>query len=85
MFELLLGLFGSLYYGTKISSEKAALKAYDKSSKARLVWHDERLATWKNQVIDKALQEDLTDFIADPRKYDKVWEEVQSVYQQLPC
>lgn len=84
MFEFFLALFGSLHYGTKISSERAASKAYDKSSKARFTWHDERLRKWQEQVIDRALEEDLKNFIADPCNYDKVWEEVQSAYQQIP-
>ena len=84
MFEFLLALFGGTYYGAKILGEKAELKAYDRSFKSRMEWHNAHQTLWQQQVCDRALEEDLEYFIADPANYDKVWEEVHSAYLQMP-
>ena len=84
MLDILFALFGGAYYTAKIVSDKSATKEYNRQSKARFAWHNERVERWKEQVIDRALEENLTNFIADPYNYDKVWEEVQTAYQRIP-
>lgn len=84
MFEFFIALFGSLYYGDKISAERAEVKKFDKASEDRFLWHDQRQQAWKQQVCDRVLEENLKNFIANPQNYDKVWEEVQEAYQQMP-
>lgn len=39
---------------------------------------------WRELVADKALEEDLTDFIGNPANYEKVWDEVHDAYLQMP-
>lgn len=84
MFELFLALFGGAYYGAKIASDKAALKAHNMGIDAVIAWRKDRVEKWAAQVADHALQEDLAYFIADPQNYDEVWKEVHDAYQQMP-
>ncbi len=84
MIEFFVALFGSLYYGDKISAEKSEVKKYDRVSEDRFLRHDQRQQAWERQVCDRALEENLRLFIADPQNYDKVWEEVHEAYLQMP-
>lgn len=83
MFEFFVALFGGVHYGGKILAENAEVKRFDKSSAERIAYHNQRLQLWKSQVSDRALEEDLKFFIADPRNYEKVWEEVHAAYLQM--
>lgn len=84
MFEFFVALFGGVHYGGKILAESAEVKGFDKSSRSRIVNHDLRLQEWKSKVYDRATEEDLKCLIADPRNYEKVWEEVHEAYIQMP-
>jgi len=84
MFEFFVGLFGGVHYGGKILAESAEVKRFDKSSAEMLAYHDQRLRLWTNQVSDRSMEEDLKLFIADPRNYEKVWEEVHEAYLNMP-
>ncbi len=84
MIELLIALFGGMYLCARIASDKSTSKAFDRSMEKRNAWYTERQEQWREQVTDRALEEDLSYFISDPANYDKVWEEVHAAYQQMP-
>jgi hypothetical protein len=45
---------------------------------------EERMAKWKAEVCDPALEEDLSYFIRDPYKYKEIWSEVHDAYLHMP-
>lgn len=65
-------------------SDRAAHKAATLSSNRRIEWHTKRAMEWKELVSDRALEEDLSYFIADPQNYDAVWDEVHDAYLHMP-
>lgn len=88
MFEFFLALFGGAYYGTKMKSDKASAKAYDKASKERSDGHEARLCDWESKVVDRSLEDALRNFIllsvSSDEQRKTVWEAVHSAYMQMP-
>lgn len=88
MFEFFLALFGGAYYGAKIASDKAALKANNRASETRLEWHENRVCNWEKQVVDRVFEEDLRNLIlsslSSDEKHKEVWEAVRAAYMQMP-
>ncbi len=88
MIELLIALFGGMYLCARFASDKSASKAFDRSVEKRDAWHTERQKQWESQVYDRALEEDLRNFIVEALSSkeirEKVWEEVNEAYMQMP-
>lgn len=84
MFEFFIALFGGAYFAKKISSEKSSAKKISKKTEEDIAWHTHRKQLWEMQVSDRALEEDLTYFIADPKNYGDIWEEVSDAYKHMP-
>lgn len=82
--ELILFIILALILFVRIGSENSAAKIADKRIARSISWFRARQQAWQEQVSDRALEEDLKFFIADPRNYDKVWEEVHEAYLQMP-
>lgn len=68
----------------RIGMDKSASKSASRLSSHRIEWHKERIEDWRKLVSDRALEEDLANFIRDPQNYDEVWNEVYGAYLQMP-
>lgn len=84
MFEFFVALFGGIHYGSKVLAERTIAKRTEQSYEARWARHQNRLVSWSLNVAAPSLEEDLSHFIADPRNYEKVWDEVREAYLQMP-
>lgn len=76
-------LFGGVLFA-RIGSNKNDTKKANRASEHSLEWHKERLEKWREAVTDRALEENLADFIGNPENYAEVWAEVQAAYQEMP-
>ncbi len=82
--ELILFIFLGVVLFVCIGSDKRDVREASQNTEKRILWFEERQKSWRELVSDRALEEDLRYFIADPKNYDAVWEEVRSAYSQMP-
>lgn len=76
-------LFGGVLF-TRVGVDKSETKKAHQAANQRMDWHRARIEEWRELVADKALEEDLADFIANPANYEDVWVEVQDAFLQMP-
>lgn len=76
-------LFGGVLFA-RVGTDKSETKKANQVADQRLSWHKARLEAWRELVADKALEEDLADFISNPANYDDVWAEIHDAYLQMP-
>lgn len=63
---------------------QGAQNAVIRSGKTRgEIWRT-RLDAWREQVVDKALEEDMTYYVCDFKNNEAVWGVVQGAYRQMP-
>lgn len=67
-----------------VGADKSETRKAIREASQRLNWHKARLEEWRELVADKALEEDLADFIGDPENYEAVWAEIHDAYLQMP-
>lgn len=79
MFEFFIALFGGVYAGGKLLSEMHTKRVGDRQFAS---W-EERFDAWQTLVLDKALEEDLRDYINNHENRESVWSEIQDAYQQM--
>lgn len=84
MFELFTALFGGLFWGGKLASEKSATKKLRQDRKDVMNEHFSHQDDFESKVLDRELESDLEDFIYNTDNYDKVWEEVSKAYNEMP-
>lgn len=82
--ELILFIILGMVLFARIGIDKSESKSATRLSGRRIEWHKARIDEWRKLASDKALEEDLTYFIGDPKNYDKVWSEVCNAYLQMP-
>ena len=82
--ELLLFLLFGGILSANVGADKSETKKAIREASQRLNWHKARLEEWRELVTDKALEEDLADFISDPANYEAVWAEIHDAYLQMP-
>lgn len=82
--ELLLFLLFGGILSANVGADKSETKKAIREASQRLNWHKARLEEWRELVVDKALEEDLADFISDPENYEAVWAEIHDAYLQMP-
>ncbi len=80
MFEIFIALFGLAYWGTKISNDKAGLKAAERNSRNMIAWHNERKAAWCRKVYSIADVHEARE-IADGKSWVRM---LAKAYLQLP-
>lgn len=78
MLDVFLAFLGAPYYTGKLLAEKAEMNKKEAESERRCELWTKRFLEWESQVVDKALQEDLWDYVSKNR--EAAWLEVQSVY-----
>lgn len=81
--ELILFLLLGGVLFTRVGVDKSETKKANQAANQRMDWHRVRIEEWRELVADKALEEDLADFIANPANYEDVWAEVQDAFLQM--
>jgi len=79
MFEFFIALFGGMYSGGKLLSEMHNKRIGDRQFAS---W-EKRFDAWQALVLDKALEEDLRDYINNHENRESVWSEIQDAYKQM--
>jgi hypothetical protein len=81
---LIIGVMLALILLFKFAGDKAGSASYEQKFKRHMETKEERMAKWKAEACDPALEEDLSYFIRDPYKYKEVWGEVSDAYSHMP-
>lgn len=82
--ELILFLLFGGILSANVGADRSEMKKAVREASQRLGWHKARLEAWRELVVDKALEEDLADFISNPENYEAVWAEIHDAYLQMP-
>lgn len=80
MLDVFIAFLGGTYHAGKLLADASDLKRDKLSSDRRCVIWTERLHAWEALVVDRAMQEDLLDFVSKHR--EGAWLEVQKVCQE---
>lgn len=79
MVEVFIALVGGICSAGKILADASELN----NSKQISDCYMNRLSVWKQQVVDRALEEDLRDYITKHENRESVWAEIREVYQKM--
>lgn len=79
MFEFFIALFGGIWSSGTILAE-ASEQSHSKQKSDR---QTARRDAWKAQVVDRALEEDLRDYVSKHENRELVWAEIQEVYRTM--
>lgn len=79
MLDIFIALFGGAYSAGKILAEKSELNGSKQTSER----HMSRLNAWRVQVVDRALEEDLRNYVAKHENREFVWMEICGIYQRI--
>lgn len=80
MFEIFIALFGLIYWGTKISGDRAGQRAADRNIKNRMAWKDERQESWCRKVFSYDAVQEARE-IADGKSWVRM---LAQAYLKLP-
>lgn len=83
MFEFLIAFFGGIYLIPKLISEKVERDQSEREFAFQRDFREKRSNAWKAQVIDTALQEDLYDYVVDPKNREAVWDVVREASAKM--
>lgn len=61
MFEFFIALFGGIFWGAKLHSEKSQLKEFDKKQAVIKDAYDSGVQAWEASVVDENLENELTE------------------------
>ncbi len=80
MFEVFIALFGGVYSVAKILADRSDMKSNIFDSDCRSRRWESRLQAWRARVEDRALEEDLWDYITKYENRKDVWAETLGFY-----
>lgn len=79
--ELLIAVFGLLFYGIAIAGDKAKSKTYEKKSNDRMSWHNARRDAWLSKVYSVAAVHEAQEYLEDIKSWVGI---LADAYMKLP-
>lgn len=78
--ELFIAVFGIIYFGSRLSSEKVKKKSVERHDEQR----KSRKGQWLEEHTDSLLEKEMSDFVKDPSNYNQVRSAIEPELEELP-